>query len=1278
MSEEKKQNQFKEPKDNFWANKKKTLGLDLGIASIGWCLFEEGEDNDLKRIIDIGSFVFDQIENEKSGQTENIARRIKRSMRRQRRRRALRLEEARNLFKEKLGIEFFDVISSRNSNITPFDIKAKGLHEKLTKEELSIALYHYLKYRGFKSNRKKEKASDDSDKKMLGKIKEVKNELADRANNGNDLYITELLVERFNHQDSKTRRYHNTTDEYYLTVANEMYREEIVALLNKQIERGAIDGDFKRAYLELFDRRRDFSEGPGGNSPYKVDFGKTAGKCYFDGETRACKDDYSSQMFILLSLLNNLRYKTNEEGEYQKLQASQIQAAVKKFICKKGVKYSTLFKELKIENVVRVKGLVLTKKQYKAALQKFAKEKGIEGGKPIPPEDYEELSSFIKDETLSQVFFKGSELITSLSKSLKEHDLAEKIGNEDLYNTIAEILFLNKTDEKIKKACEEKGLENKIIDVVLEQENASKTIDLSLSLCKKINPLMEQGLRYDEAMKKLGYSHSTFKKSNTLGVMPPIDDAVKGIKEYLTNPVVKHTLVQMRRLINAIVREYGAPDHYSIELARELKKNFEDRRDIRSQQRDNQTNNTNLKLEMLEKYPDVFNSFASISSKGGQGDNLLKYKLFKEQGGVSPYTNKPIDERKLFDKNYYQIDHIAPYSRSFNDSFVNKVLVETEQNQNKRDRLPLEYLGANRHYLDDYLRTHNVSQEKKVLLLSKEISNDFLNKDATDNSYIATLAVKLIEYYMLPNGVHCITTSGAITDKLRTLWGLSGKTHSYISRFEDDYQARFPAKYRFQSVNKTEGDNGKLLGVEFNFTYQGIENSYPVFFETHPRGPKKTFTEEQLAKNNALRDFCEHLSFFQEAFSVFKGKGIIDLQTRLTGKRVDTNAQSSELYESGLRVLASVNDQITDEINKKNRDNHLHHALDAAVIAAVTPGMKQKITVFYQNHERILDSYTGEVMLMLPLPYPEFHKEVLARVYERDTDKLLTILNNLGNYVEHPATKENTHVLLPVRLPDKDVAGAISGETIFGVDKKTKKLTKKLAVSKLNATSVEKIVDREGGNKAVYETCKEWLELDAEQRKNSFPVLKKKGTLIRSVKIEIADSTDGKVDLSRGRFADNSNNIRVNVYKKNGDDKTLYFVPVYYYQLSREKIRKEQLKKGILPENAVSAPKANIMWAQGANGSTIISFEELEKHYHLVCCLPRNSLVEVEKKDGSIGLAYSGGATSGTFEAYSILGDDSDLLNSKLFNTSGERMKFTVSTISNIKARSITILGKLN
>lgn len=40
-----------------------------------------------------------------------------------------------------------------------------------------------------------------------------------------------------------------------------------------------------------------------------------------------------------------------------------------------------------------------------------------------------------------------------------------------------------------------------------------------------------------------------------------------------------------------------------------------------------------------------------------------------------------------------KIDHIYPYSRSFDDSYMNKVLVFTKQNQEKLNKTPFKAFG---------------------------------------------------------------------------------------------------------------------------------------------------------------------------------------------------------------------------------------------------------------------------------------------------------------------------------------------------------------------------------------------------------------------------------------------------------------------------------------------------------------------------------------------------------------------------------------------------------
>jgi len=1251
----------------------RTLGLDLGIASVGWCLFDDDAEGNPIRIRDIGSFVFDQIENPKSGITENIERRQKRLLRRQRRRRVRRLADARALFQEEFHLDFFSVLAGEKQHVSPFDIKKKGLTEKLTPEELTIALYHYLKYRGYKSNRKID-GGDESDKKILSGISSIRNQIDARRKSGESLYITQYLVEQMAARPKEAQRIHNTASDFFLTVSRDMYLEEINALLDRQIAFGVIDQSFKTRYIDLFTRQRDFSEGPDVSSKYHVSIEDKIGLCAFDGQKRAPKDSLTSSRFVLLSSLNNLSYKTNAEEGYRRFTPSQIVELEKMALEKKETTYASLFAKIGVVPF-RIKGLALSRKEYRSVFAKFCADEKISNGN-ISSEQYEKLNRLLVEKTFGKAFFKNSELVYGLRKailSLREPKKTVFCDDEQFYDDAAVILLLNKTDARIQKACQEKGYPSEVEAEILKQKNVAKTIDLSLPIARLLIPLLEEGNTYDKAMAQIGYNHSQSQHAEKIGFMPDIDTALKNAGLRLTNPVVKHTLVQLRNILNAISEKYGCPDHFSIELARELGKNFLDRKGIRNTQLDNQENNIEIKTKMLEKYPNHFHTIFDISKKR---QDVLRYKLYLEQRGMSPYTNHPIAESDLFDDNLYQIDHILPYSKSFDDSYNNKVLVETKENQNKKNQLPLEYLADEKPLRDFLTATPSLPREKVARLLAKDISDDFTAKDFEDSSYIATLAKNLITYYFLPENASCFCTSGRITEKLRQLWGLAGKTHSFRSSYEKGYSAKFMSDYAFDSFEENEKENG----LTFHFIYREKEPFDVVISKrSAPKGRILSTEDERL--NRSLDLFGENAAYFRDRFHLVYHQAFRELYSAIHYESVNEN--SSERREAGEVVLGAVLNEITKDINLKDRSNDLHHALDAAIIGCVSHKIILRLTKFFQTHENLVDPTTGEIdpKIRLDPPYRDFASEVLARVYERDQAKLLTILNSLVPYQDEPATFQSAHVLLPTRTPEKNISGAISKETIFGKDEKTGQIIKRVPVGKLaKASDLDGLIDKDGGNKAVYDACVAWLAMPKSTRP-PFPRLAKKGSLVRSVRILQPTSASKEVDLSNGRYADNSSNIRVNVYQKKDGDPRLYFVPIYYYQLTREKIRKEQIAKvqagKLAPEKVLPEAQYSLMWSQAEDGTAQISQSDLNEHYKLVACMPRYSLIEIHMGSRSC-LCYSGGASSGKLEVYSVLGDDFDLHAASIVGEKAERNRITVSTISSLKLRSISVLGRVS
>ena len=70
---------------------------------------------------------------------------------------------------------------------------------------------------------------------------------------------------------------------------------------------------------------------------------------------------------------------------------------------------------------------------------------------------------------------------------------------------------------------------------------------------------------------------------------------------------------------------------------------------------------------------------------------ILRYKLWLEQKYRSPYTGEMIPLSKLF-TSAYEIEHVIPQSRYFDDSFSNKVICEAEVNKLKDNALGYEFI----------------------------------------------------------------------------------------------------------------------------------------------------------------------------------------------------------------------------------------------------------------------------------------------------------------------------------------------------------------------------------------------------------------------------------------------------------------------------------------------------------------------------------------------------------------------------------------------------------
>lgn len=233
----------------------------------------------------------------------------------------------------------------------------------------------------------------------------------------------------------------------------------------------------------------------------------------------------------------------------------------------------------------------------------------------------------------------------------------------------------------------------------------------------------------------------------------------------LRNPVVEQLANETMQIIKALWKDYNIDPkelEIRVELARELKNSAEEREKIYKSQLNNQKLNTLIKARLQEQNIPITE------------ENILKYKLYEQQKYMSPYSGDPLEVSK-FDE--YQIDHIIPQSRLFDDSIANKVLVESFLNEEKSNRTAWEYItqqnSKNKIYsIDAYIKNVNDNYygKKKRNLMLEKIPTNFIERQIKETQYISVAVKSELAKIVGSNNVK--STTGEVTNFLRSRWGL--------------------------------------------------------------------------------------------------------------------------------------------------------------------------------------------------------------------------------------------------------------------------------------------------------------------------------------------------------------------------------------------------------------------------------------------------------------------------------------------------------------------------
>lgn len=803
---------------------KYSLGLDIGTTSIGWAVANE----DRQRIEDLGVRIFERPENPKNGESLAKPRRDARSARRRLRRRRQRLNFLKNFFIEhkllsKEQISSLLTYDKAHTHKDPYILRSKAIRQKVSNDELFVALYHIAKRRGYKSNRKSIEEKDKENGQVLSAIKANQPLLALH----NQSVATTLLEE-----EKFTSHKRNKDADYSNSFIRADFESEILAILYTQDwDKNWIN---ELLYINPDNEKTKGKSGLFYQRPYMNEalINQMRGRCQFDNLPRAPKASYSFDLFRLAQDLAHLEYNNG-----QKLTSKQISKCIEEL------------KEIKTPTYTTIRKILGYVGDDSFRFDYYIRGKQEKG-------DKNKFTSF--------KFY--HEIKTALKTSPKEWTRVER--DIVLFDRIGEILSCNKDDDSLQKELNKLNLSSEAIKQLMKI-NVSGFCHLSIEALRKLTPYILQGFTYDKAVDLVYPGKFTEKLFGTHNELPTLS---KEQLDQLTNPVVKRAISQARKVINAIIKKYGAPSQIKIECATDIAKSFKDRSDILKQQRDNAENNDKIKTKLEE---------LSIASPSGQ--QIIKYKLREQQNCKCMYCGAPISTDIFNDDKLAEIDHIIPFSICGNDSINNKVLVCTKCNQEKKNHIPFEVWGADAKrwkIITELAQDQKMPLQKRNRLLCKKAPKEGWNERAlNDTRYISRFMTHYIkdnlQFAESSKGKQkVLAPTGFITSYLRKMYGIGSKNRE-LNNCHHAVDACIIATISQSQIQKISNWNKfKELGAKYQtITVENNDGtSYELTQGDYEAERKMLPPWENFAQEVRIRSGMTHDSGDIEALSEFRDK----------------------------------------------------------------------------------------------------------------------------------------------------------------------------------------------------------------------------------------------------------------------------------------------------------------------------------------------------------------------------------------------------------------------
>lgn len=716
------------------------LGIDAGSNSLGWFvvwLDDEGEPTGLGPG---GARIFPDGRDPKSKESNAADRRVARGMRRRRDRYLKRRGNLMALLIEHGLMPTDEAARKALEALDPFELRATALDETLPPHHIGRALFHLNQRRGFLSNRKTEKSDKES-----GAIKVAAGNLQKLMQESGARTLGEFLHRR--HQVREPVRTRNRSTgakaEYDFYPMRQMLQDEFGAIWNRQAQHHpSMTEDAHKLINHAIFFQRPLKQPP-------------VGKCSLDPATD--KDDIEG---FRCSWAHPLAQRFRIWQEVRNLAVVETGQLPKSLGKEEGDKVA----------LALVQNGKLSFDKIRSLLK-------------LPPEARFNLESEKREHLL------GDETAAALSNK-KYFGKAWRSFPLDRQIEIVTRLE-NESDEKaiIAWLVANAELDESTADRVASAFLPDSHSRLGLRAIRRILPFMEGGMNYPDAAKSAGYDHALLPtgelspngrlpyygewlQDDVLGSGDPRDTNDKRWGRF-PNPTVHIGLGQLRRVVNALIAEYGPPVEIAVEMTRDFKLTPRKLAELEKEQAENQRKN-DRRAQEIRKLGQAVNA-----------RNLLKMRLWEEQGAVvkeCPYSGETIGiERLLSDDT--DIDHLIPFSDSWDDSAANKIVCMRYANRAKGQQTPYQAFGSSPTTGGFRYDWESISQRAATLPKSKrwrfgpdareqfEKIGGFQARQLNETGWLARVAKQYLGAVTDPYKIHVLP--GKLTAMIRAKWGLN-------------------------------------------------------------------------------------------------------------------------------------------------------------------------------------------------------------------------------------------------------------------------------------------------------------------------------------------------------------------------------------------------------------------------------------------------------------------------------------------------------------------------